>query len=70
MVVYIRDMVARRGEICKAGKTALPGEGERRETVTLYFTAPVMPSANCFCRMKKMMTVGREQNRTLILPAL
>ena len=29
-----------------------------------YFTAPVMPSANCFCSTKKMMIVGSEQNRT------
>jgi len=29
-----------------------------------HFTAPVMPSANCFCSTKNMMIVGSEQNRT------
>ena len=39
------------------------------EKASGHFTAPVMPSATCFCRMKKMMTVGSEQNRTLIISA-
>lgn len=29
-----------------------------------YLTEPVIPSANCFCRTKKTMIVGREQKRT------
>ena len=29
-----------------------------------YFTAPVMPSANCFCSTKNTMIVGSEQNST------
>ena len=29
-----------------------------------HLMAPVMPWANCFCRMKKTMTVGSEQNST------
>ena len=29
-----------------------------------HFTEPVIPSANCFCRTKKTMIVGSEQNST------
>ena len=32
-----------------------------------YLTEPVIPSANCFCRMKKTSIVGMEQNRTPII---
>ena len=32
-----------------------------------YFTAPVMPSANCFCRTKNTIMVGMEQKRTPII---
>ena len=44
-------------------------EGRRYTDRNDYLTAPVMPSANCFCRMKKIMIVGSEQNRTLIINA-
>ncbi len=37
---------------------------ERGCQARLYLMAPVMPWANCFCRMKKTMTVGSEQNST------
>ena len=36
------------------------------EKIENYFTAPVMPSANCFCRTKNTIMVGMEQNRTPI----
>ena len=29
-----------------------------------YFTAPVIPSANCFCNTKNTIIVGTEQNNT------
>ena len=29
-----------------------------------YFTAPVIPSANCFCSTKNTTIVGMEQNNT------
>lgn len=32
-----------------------------------YLTDPVIPSANCFCRTKKTIMVGIEQNRTPII---
>ena len=43
------------------------GGGRASKKRAAYLTAPVMPSANCFCRMKKMITVGSEQNRTPII---
>ena len=33
----------------------------------LYLTEPVIPSANCFCNMKKMTMVGIEQKSTPIM---
>ena len=39
---------------------------ERRKDY-IYFTAPEIPSANCFCRTKKITMVGTEQNSTPII---
>ena len=56
-----------RGDGDSSGGTADEGEKVDSEKMENYFTAPVMPSANCFCRTKNTIMVGMEQNRTPII---
>ena len=56
-----------RGDGDSSGGTGDEGEKVDGGKVENYFTAPVIPSANCFCRTKNTIMVGMEQNRTPII---
>ena len=53
--------IFRRSEAASQPFVGQPGK------LSVYLTEPVIPSANCFCRMKKITMVGTEQNSTPII---